>query len=334
MLKRLDRYENVNKHFEDFVLIGKGGYGEVYSACYKKTQKRMAVKILTVPDITKKQVNQIRFQNECNVLKTIKSPNVIKMIGYYVSADESYYAMELIKGTNLKVLIAKHKKIPVDEAIRIAREICRGLYDIHSSNVIHRDLKPSNIIIENDTNRVKLIDFGISINEDSLRVTADNKTVGSVQYLAPEIPLKSQPASIQSDIYAFGMILYEMLSGHPVYQGIDAQSILLLQINGTIPPLEGVGKTIPQAVENIIIKCTAKNPQNRYLNCLDIISDLDHCLTPQASMEKRLDLENHEQKKKKKSHKVLNIVLITLGSSIIFGLLIYLIVYLVEYYKK
>ncbi|WP_369991342.1 serine/threonine protein kinase [Mycoplasmopsis arginini] len=334
MLKRLDKYDNVNKHFEDFVLIGSGGYGEVYSATFKKTGKRMAIKILTVFDATKKEVNQIRFKNECNVLKTINSKNVVRMIGYYVSENESYYAMELIKGINLRSLISKYKKIPVEEAVRIAREICEGLADIHLANVIHRDLKPSNILIESETNTVKLIDFGISLSDDSLRVTADNKTVGSVQYLAPEIPTRSQTASIQSDIYAFGMIFYEMLAGHPVYQGIDAQAVLLLQINGEIPPLEGVGKTIPQAVENIIIRCTAKNPSDRYKNCVEIISDLNHCLQPQAALEKRLDLSNKVVNKKRKISKSLTIALITLGSSAAVGLLIYLIIFLVDYFKK
>lgn len=186
MLKRLDKYDNVNKHFEDFVLIGSGGYGEVYSATFKKTGKRMAIKILTVFDATKKEVNQIRFKNECNVLKTINSKNVVRMIGYYVSENESYYAMELIKGINLRSLISKYKKIPVEEAVRIAREICEGLADIHLANVIHRDLKPSNILIESETNTVKLIDFGISLSDDSLRVTADNKLLVRFNILLPK----------------------------------------------------------------------------------------------------------------------------------------------------
>lgn len=110
--------------------------------------------------------------------------------------------------------------------------------------------------------------------------------------------------------------------------------MLLLQINGEIPPLEGVGKTIPQAVENIIIRCTAKNPSDRYKNCVEIISDLNHCLQPQAALEKRLDLSNKVVNKKRKISKSLTIALITLGSSAAVGLLIYLIIFLVDYFKK
>lgn len=335
VLKKLDKFENINRHFKDFVLIGRGGYGEVYSATFIKANKRVAIKILTVPDATKKTINQIRFKNECNVLKNISSKNVVRMIGYFVSEEESYYAMELIKGTNLKSLIAKNKKIPVEEAIRIATEICQGLSDIHLANVIHRDLKPSNILIEDTTNTVKLIDFGISLSEECLRVTADNKTVGSVQYLAPEIPTRKQGPSVQSDIYAFGMILYEMLAGHPVYQGIDTQSVLLLQINGKIPPLEGVGKTIPQAVENIIIRCTAKKPEDRYKNCYEIMNDLKHCLSHQASLEEKLvidDLNKSKKKnkkilsKKQKINRIITISLITAGAIAVLSLIIYFIV--------
>ncbi|AZZ65674.1 serine/threonine protein kinase [Metamycoplasma phocicerebrale] len=323
MEKKLRKYRNVNKYFENFELIGRGGYGEVYSATYVKTGKKVAIKILTVPDITKKVTNQIRFKNECKVLNMIRSDNVVKMIGYYSSNDESYYVMELIKGIDLKSLIAKNTKIPTDEAIRIAKEICQGLIDIHLVNVIHRDLKPSNIIIQNITNTIKLIDFGISISEESVRVTADNKVVGSIQYIAPELLTRTARASVKSDIYAFGMILYEMLAGHPPFQANEEQSILYLQINQKLPPLEGVGVSIPQAVENIIIRCTAKNPNLRYDNCVDILKDLKKCLSPQASLEKKLKLDkeskntNSKNKKKSLSLKVTLIIIILLSVAIV-----------------
>ncbi|WP_045433441.1 serine/threonine-protein kinase [Metamycoplasma canadense] len=328
MIKILEKYKNLNKHFEDFKLIGSGGYGQVYSATFKKDKRRYAIKILTTPDVTKKSVNLIRFKNECSVLAKIRSKNVVRIHGFYTSEDESYYSMELIEGIDLKTLIAKSKKINVEEAIRIAKEICQGLIDIHSSNVVHRDLKPSNILIEQNTNDVKLIDFGISIADETLKVTADNKTVGSIQYLAPEILKKKEKASFRSDIYAFGMILYEMLSGHPAFQGSDNHSILLMQINVEIPPLEGVGKIIPQAVENIIIRCTAKDPSERYNNCKDILNDLENCLRIEAMNDKKLILESKKEPKKNKKTLSLKwtIILISFAVAIIVVVLIVLII--------
>ncbi|MCV3733724.1 serine/threonine protein kinase [Mycoplasma enhydrae] len=332
MEKKLKKYKNVNQHFENFELIGRGGYGEVYSASYinNGTNKKVAVKILTVPDATKKATNQIRFKNECNVLQKIRSNNVVRMLGYYVSENESYYAMELIKGIDLKSLIAKNTKIPIDEAIRILKEICQGLIDIHNANVIHRDLKPSNVLIQNITNTVKLIDFGISIADESVRVTADNKVVGSIQYIAPELLTRTARASVKSDIYSFGIIMYEMLAGHPPFQGSEEQSILYLQVNQKIPPLEGVGSSIPQAVENIIIRCTAKDPNLRYNNCVEILKDLNKSLSPQASLEKRLRLDKDgknagSKKSKKLSAKVTISIIVVLTLAIVTTILVLVI---------
>ena len=143
----------------------------------------------------------------------MKGPNVVEIFGSFVSPKESYIAMEYLEGQDLKKLLQRKNKLEVDEAINIAKEICRGLIDIHEADVVHRDLKPSNVLFDKN-NTVKLIDFGISVGEDTTRVTQTNKLVGSVQYVAPELVAKSHQPSPQSDIYSLGIMLYEMLSGH------------------------------------------------------------------------------------------------------------------------
>ncbi|WP_412031718.1 serine/threonine-protein kinase [Metamycoplasma buccale] len=289
MSVNLAKYKNLNKHFEDFKEIGSGGFGIVYSATYKKNGKRYAIKLLTCNDLTKKETTKMRFRNEVNLLKKVKSENVVRMFGSFISEEESYLAMELIEGTSLKNLLKKKGKMNPDETVIIAKEICQGLIDIHKNDIVHRDLKPNNILINNQR-IVKLIDFGISLSDESLRLTAQNKLVGSVQYVAPELVTKSSNPSVQSDIYAFGIILYEMLSGKLPYSGTDHQAIALMHVNNEFPPLEGAGKTIPQALENIIIKCTAKNIADRYSTCTELYRDLVTCLSIKRVDEPKLIL--------------------------------------------
>lgn len=294
----LSKYPNLNKHFENFKHLGNGGFGVVYSAVFKKTGKRYAIKILVCNDQTKFPTIYHRFKNEVEVMKKIKGPNVVEIFGSFVSPKESYIAMEYLEGQDLKKLLQRKNKLEVDEAINIAKEICRGLIDIHEADVVHRDLKPSNVLFDKN-NTVKLIDFGISVGEDTTRVTQTNKLVGSVQYVAPELVAKSHQPSPQSDIYSLGIMLYEMLSGHLPFTGGDHNTIALQHINKELPPLEGVNVTIPQSVENIILKCTAKKVENRYASALDLYEDLNTCLNQNRASEDKISVD----KPKKKSFK-------------------------------
>ncbi|ASI53683.1 serine/threonine protein kinase [Metamycoplasma hyosynoviae] len=300
----LSKYKNLNKNFEDFKPIGSGGFGAVYSATMKKTGERYAIKILTYANIQRMRATQFRFKNEVEMMKKVVSPYVVQLKGAYIPKsdpnDKEYYlAMELVEGSSLKEKLERRKKLPVDEAISIAREICLGLVDIHNAGIVHRDLKPNNILF-NENGVVKLIDFGISLSEESLRVTEDNKLVGSVQYVAPELVVKSHSPSPQSDIYSLGIIMYEMLSGHLPFAGMDHKTIALKHVNSDLPPLEGVNTLIPQAVENIIIKCTAKKLTDRYENCEELYRDLETCLQQERIVEDKVTLKS---KKKRKTFK-------------------------------
>ena len=184
--------------------------------------------------------------------------------------------------------------------------------------MVHRDLKPSNVLFDKN-NTVKLIDFGISVGEDTTRVTQTNKLVGSVQYVAPELVAKSHQPSPQSDIYSLGIMLYEMLSGHLPFTGGDHNTIALQHINKELPPLEGVNVTIPQSVENIILKCTAKKVENRYASALDLYEDLNTCLNQNRAAEDKISVD----KPKKKSFKEwLNSKPVTISLIVIFIVLL------------
>ena len=311
------KLKNLNKNFEEFKLIGEGGFGSVFSAVYKKTGKRYAVKVLECNDITRKIANQMRFANEIKLIKQVSSPYVVRLFGSYISDKESYMAMELVEGPSLKEQLKKKKKFIVDEAISIAKEICQGLADIHKQKIVHRDLKPNNILFD----KKNTVNFGISLNEESKRVTQDNKLVGSVQYVAPELVMKSHNPSVQSDIYSLGIIMYEMLSGHVPFNAGDHQSIALQHVHNQLPPLEGVNDTIPQAVENIIIKCTAKNVEDRYVDCQELANDLKTCLQQKRITETRLVIDPKKKNKKSFMDKV-NSKKFTISLIVVFSVLI------------
>ncbi|QJG66353.1 serine/threonine protein kinase [Mycoplasma phocoeninasale] len=317
--KELNNYPHLNSLFTDFQLIGQGGFGQVYSATYKKDNNRYSIKILSV-EANQTESSRMRFINECKVLKKIHSRHVVKILMFHISTEESFYVMELINGEGLKNIIRKNQKLLPDIAVLYAKEICQGLIDIHKQNIIHRDLKPSNILIENGTNNVKLIDFGISLDEETIRVTAANKTIGSVQYIAPEILTQAQGPSIHSDMYALGIIMYEMLVGKVPFTDQEPQNIMLKQINSPLPKIEKTNITIPQALENIIIKCTAKKISQRYENCKELLLDLESCLDPKRADEKRLELTANLSKKGFKNFfrsKLFTILFFSIGGLII-----------------
>ncbi|TPI02384.1 serine/threonine protein kinase [Mycoplasma struthionis] len=319
-------YPNLIKNFYDFKAIGSGGFGRVYSAKYKKTGQVFAIKTLYSRDESKLKIVLTRFKNECQILKNIKHKNVVKITGVYINNDESYYAMEMINGQSLKDKIAQSGKIETETAVNYLSQICMGLIEIHNQNIVHRDIKPSNILIDKNTEDVKLIDFGISINEESLRMTEDNKTVGSVQYIAPEILQKEADASIQSDIYALGILLYEMLEGSVPFNAKDPKIIMSNHINLEIPRLKNVNVTIPQPLENIIIRCTAKKPEQRYENCKALLEDLTTCLSEKRAAEPLLNLNEKSSSKKIKKFLSSKVTSISIISVLAFAIVIIILV--------
>ncbi|MGC7178699.1 serine/threonine-protein kinase [Metamycoplasma hominis] len=331
-IKELPGMFVLNKYFTDFELIGTGGFGEVYSATYKKSNKRVAIKILNCIDDSRWTEQRTRFINEINILKEIHSSNVVKILGWHYKGNEVFYVMELIKGQGLKTIIAKNKKIDPDTAIMYAKQICQGLIEIHAAKIVHRDLKPSNILIDEETNSLKLIDFGISIGESTQRVTRNYKAVGSVQYMAPELLRGIADPSPRSDIYAFGIILFEMLEGKvPFNNHDDINQIMMMHINNELPRMSDVNVIIPQALENIVIRCTAKSAEQRYTDCVELMHDLETCLDSKRVNEKRLELNPSKSKMKAKrifNSKLFNIIFFTTGGFLVAFIVIFVVLFL------
>ena len=267
--------QKISDRYQIIKSIGEGGMANVYLAYDTILDRNVAVKILR-GDLASDEKFVRRFQREALAASSLYNQNIVEV--YDVGEDNGMYyiVMEYIDGKHLKTLLKKRGKLTVSEAIDIMMQIASGLSVAHDQYLIHRDIKPQNImILENGL--VKITDFGIAMAMNSTQLTQTNSVMGSVHYLPPE-QASGKGASLQSDIYSMGILMYELLTGKLPYHGDNAVEIALKHLKEPLPSIREELPTIPQSVENIIIKATAKNPKNRYADAKEMYEDLKTCL--------------------------------------------------------
>ena len=276
--------DKINDRYEIIKLIGEGGMANVYLAYDTILERKVAVKVLR-GDLANDDKFVRRFQREALSASSLNHPNIVEM--YDVGEDNGnfYIVMEYIDGKTLKQLIKKRGHLQISEAIDIMLQLTDGLASAHDSYIIHRDIKPQNIMILED-GLVKITDFGIAMAINAVDLTQTNSVMGSVHYLPPE-QASGKGSTIKSDIYSLGILFYEMLSGTMPFRGETAVEIALKHIKEPMPSIRKVNAKVPQSVENIILKCTAKNPKNRYTNVRELHDDLTSALS--------IDRENEEK---------------------------------------
>ena len=276
--------DKINDRYEIIKLIGEGGMANVYLAYDTILERNVAVKVLR-GDLADDEKFVRRFQREALSASSLSHPNIVEM--YDVGEDNGnfYIVMEYIDGQTLKQLIKKRGHLTVPEAIDIMLQLTDGLAHAHDSYIIHRDIKPQNIMIE-DNGRIKITDFGIAMALNSTQLTQTNSVMGSVHYLPPE-QANGKGSTVKSDIYSLGILMYELLTGSVPFKGDTAVEIALKHMKEKIPSVRKQNPTIPQSVENIILKATAKNPKNRYNNVRELHNDLKTALDKDRANEKR-----------------------------------------------
>lgn len=289
----MDILSNLPSKYEIKKEIGSGGMAKVYLAFDTELKKDVAIKVLNV-DKNTTTANKQRFKEEMKLAKYIKSPHVVRFYEGRYDSKIQFISMEYVQGRMLKNIIANQGRLQPDQAVDYAIQIAKGFADIHAQDILHRDLKTSNVMITNN-NEVKIIDFGIAISEDSIRYTQTNKVIGSVHYLAPEL-VNAEEASPQSDIYALGIIIYEMLIGEPPFKGKTLSETALKHKTEQITPVNKIYPGIPQSLSNIVIKATAKNKEQRYESMRQIVNDLSTCLNQNRATEKEIQLDKKEKK--------------------------------------
>ena len=248
---------------------------DVYLAYDDILKREVAVKILR-SSLTGDPIYITRFHREARAAAALCHRNIVEIYDVGEEDDLYYIVMEYVRGQTLKELINKRGALHYVEAVDIMKQVVSATALAHSMGIVHRDLKPQNILVT-DSGIVKIADFGIASIQSLSQVTQTDTIMGSLHYLAPEIA-RGEKATPQSDIYALGVVFYELLRGDVPFNGESPVNIALKHMRDEIPSVRAYNPAIPQSVENIIIKATAKNINNRYQCADDMLDDLDTCL--------------------------------------------------------
>lgn len=295
--------QKINDRYQIIKSIGEGGMANVYLAYDTILDRNVAVKVLR-GDLATDEKFVRRFQREALSASSLSHPNIVEVYDVGEDNGQYYIVMEYIEGCQLKQLLKKRGRLTLSEVIDIMLQITDGLSVAHDAYIIHRDIKPQNIMIL-DSGLVKITDFGIAMAMNSTQLTQTNSVMGSVHYLPPE-QANGKGSTLQSDIYSMGILMYELLTGELPYKGDNAVEIALKHLKEKIPSVREKFPEIPQSVENIIIKATAKNPKNRYADARAMNEDLRTCLDDSRVNEPKIVLpypEFDEERKPKKDTK-------------------------------
>ncbi|EHJ56337.1 hypothetical protein HMPREF9318_01334 [Streptococcus urinalis FB127-CNA-2] len=275
--------------------IGRGGMADVYLANdLILDNEEVAIKVLRTNYQTD-QVAVARFQREARAMAELNHPNIVAIRDIGEEDGQQFLVMEYVDGADLKKYIQDHAPLSNTEVVRIMEEVLSAMNLAHQKGIVHRDLKPQNILLtKNGT--VKVTDFGIAVAFAETSLTQTNSMLGSVHYLSPE-QARGSKATVQSDIYAMGIMLFEMLTGHIPYDGDSAVTIALQHFQKPLPSILEENSNVPQALENVVIKATAKKLADRYSSTFEMSRDLMTALSYNRSREKKLVFQDSENTK-------------------------------------
>jgi eukaryotic-like serine/threonine-protein kinase len=289
----------------------------IFRATDLRTGRAVAIKV-PHPEMESDPVLYDRFKREQEIGKALDHPGVMKV---FSDDDRSqmYMVMEWVDGRLLRQIMAEHKKLPPERAVRIVIGVCHALEYIHSHGVVHRDLKPENIMVDENDN-VKLIDFGIAGKEGSRRLTFAkfSQIMGTPEYISPE-QVKGKRGDGRSDVYALGVMLYEMLTGKPPFQGPNPFAIMNDRLlNNPVPPRE-IDPSISPQLQEVIYRALERDPKNRYANAREMAWDLEHL--DQVGVAERPELRDWKTRRTPWVRRVLFYIMLALIPVVVFGLL-------------
>jgi serine/threonine protein kinase len=258
-------------HYKILEKLGGGGMGVVYKAEDTKLQRMVALKFLP-PHISLNNEVKERFMHEARAASALDHNNICTIYEIGESEDgQMYLAMALYEGETLQAKIDRGP-LPLEEALNIAIQIAEGLSVAHQKDIVHRDIKPANIII-NSTNIVKILDFGLAKLSGQTKLTKEGTTLGTTNYMSPE-QVRGENLDRRTDIWALGVIIYEMITGQPPFKGEYEQAVMYSIANENPNPLTGIRSGVPLELERIVTKTLAKDAGERYQHLSDLLVDL------------------------------------------------------------
>jgi len=300
-------------------LVARSGMASIYRGTDLRTGCPVAIKI-PHPEMEADPVLFDRFQREEEIGSTLSHPGVMKVM---VDQDRSqlYMVMEWVDGNLLRKILDQNGKLAPERAVRITLGICDTLDYIHNHGVVHRDLKPENIMVDG-ADRIKLIDFGIAALAGARRLTFAkfSQTLGTPDYISPE-QIKGKRGDGRSDIYALGVMFYEMLTGKVPFTGPNAFAIMNDRLlNNPVPPRE-INPEISPQLQEIIYRALERDPKNRYSSAREFAWDLEHA--DEVGVSDRPELHDWKQRRSALPRKILYYVMLALIPVVIFALLLY-----------
>ncbi len=275
--------------YEIMETVGRGSMGTVYKAKDPLIDRLVAIKAIDLSVLTdeEKQRYQARFYQEAKAAGRLNHPNLVTIHDLGESGDIAYIAMEFLEGRDLE-----HKKrVTIDEALNIAIQAAAGLHFAHEHGVVHRDIKPSNIMLLKNS-QVKICDFGIARVASSLLRTRTGIVLGSPLYMSPE-QVTSEPVDRRSDIFSLGAVLFEMLAGRPPFEADSATSVMQKIVHDTPGKPSSSNPEVPEMLDNIVARCLAKNPPDRYQTAAELEHDLRLCRGEMLEAQTGIDHHRH-----------------------------------------
>ena len=263
--------------------LGHGGMATVYLARDRKHDRPVALKVLRADLVS--TLGTVRFLREIAIAAQLAHPHILTLIdsGETAAGGLLYYVMPFAEGESLREKLARDGPVPVPQAIRLLREVADAMAHAHERGVVHRDIKPDNVLLLRE--HAVVVDFGIAKAIGQARLsetmTGTGISIGTPSYMAPEQAAGDPDVDARADIYAFGILAYELIAGRPPFVGTP-QSVLASHITAAVPPLDGIGKSLPRALAHVVMRCLEKDPSARYQSAKELLVALDQLAIPVA----------------------------------------------------
>ena len=267
--------------------IGSGGMAIVYKAVQPSLSRKVAIKVLRPEYVNDRQI-ATRFEREAAALAALQHGNIVHVYDFVVDASRAYIVMEYVDGVDLFDILAEAKRMPADVATLVARGVAEGLEHAHHRGIVHRDIKPSNILVSK-LGEVKIMDFGIARDPTKSDLTQVGLAVGTPAYMAPE-QIRGDRIDSRTDVFALGIVLYEMLSGEKPWTEEEGRAITIKVLDEPMRPLRSVAPDTPPALATVVERCLQKRPEDRFASTHLLTAALDAYIQRHISVDPRARL--------------------------------------------